>query len=115
MKQVKPFIKVIPFLMLGICFIAALLVHNKYYPVVYGYLSNTIGFSLITNVYFLYFIIRHRMCTYALVATIGLVILNLSDISKLFLNFDDSFYEMYIVVISGISLLITTAFFIKHL
>lgn len=102
-----------PFVMLAVCFVSSLISTLDFYPRMYEYLSQTVGCSVLTNIYFLYFISRHKMCAYSLVATIGLLALNLSDIAYAYHPFGE-LIKLYTIILSGFFLLLTTIFFIKY-
>lgn len=112
MKGIKPFIKLTPFLMLGICFFLSFMTKYEWYITAYYYLSQIIGFSIITNIYFLYFIQRSNMCAYSTVSTIGLLSLNVLDIINLIWPLTD-FYQYYSIGISGFFFILTIIYFIK--
>lgn len=114
MKGIKPFIRIMPFLILGICFLLSFLVYKPWYEKAYMYLSNVVGFSLFTNCFFLYFIVRNNMCAYSLVATIGLVCLNLLNILHIYIDIPN-FYKYYLTGVSGFFFLLTLIFFITHI
>lgn len=114
MKGIKPFVKAIPFIMLGACFIFSFLVHMPIYAKIYRYLANIVGFSIFTNCFFLYFIVRNNMCAYSFVATIGLVCLNLLNIINIYHPIEN-FYKYYLSGVSGFFFLLTSIFFLTQL
>ena len=111
MRETKPFIKMMPFIMLAICAAMCLFVHEPWYGKAYRILSQVIGFSIATNAYKLYFIRRHKMCNYSLVATIGLLSLNMLDLVNVVMPMPE-FYGIYNVVVTYFALVLTALFYI---
>lgn len=98
--------------MLGLCFFLSFMTKQWWYSTAYYYLSQIIGFSIVTNIYFLYFIVRNNMCAYSLVSTIGLILLNVLDIINLAYPLTD-YYQYYSIGISGIFIVLTIIFYLR--
>lgn len=112
MIGVKTIIKVVPFTMLAGCFLSYSILDPATYSKAYSYLSQTIGCSVLTNIYFLCVVERKQLCTYSLIATLGLLSLNIFDIVNLIRPFQ-GVYQLYLIQISGIFLCLTIISFIK--
>lgn len=98
--------------MLLVCFITYIIYDIHSYQIIYSYLSQTIGCSIFTNIYFLYFIYRNNMCAYTKVATYGLLALNLLDISALIFG-ESNFHQRYLIITSATFIVLTIIFYVR--
>jgi len=95
MKEIKPIIKFVPLVLLGVCCMLTAFTGFSWYNKLLVYLYQIIGFSIFTNVYFLYFSVRFRMCMYTKIAVIGLMALNVFDIINLIHPIGKELYLVY--------------------
>lgn len=96
--------------MLVLSGITGLMSHFDFYPEVYTYLSDLIGYSLLTNIV-MYRIYRTRKyCNSTRLAVVGLIIMNIVSIAGHFLEMYSPLYDTYIVVM----ILMVVGYFINE-
>ena len=112
MREIKPFVRLIPFIMIACCSVIYPFGYYHWFDTAIKYLSQIVGCSIITNIFFIYFIRRNNMCTYSLVATIGLLMLNILDIINLLIPFNNAYF-WYMGIVSIIFLFGSIVFMVK--
>ena len=111
----KNVIMLIPFVMLGVTTLTTLIKWIDSYSVIYNYLSQIIGYSILTNLFFLKFANYHRFCLYSKVSINCLLILNLLSVLSMALGIsDDVFYMMFDSVLVVCMMMISTIKFLKR-
>lgn len=111
----KKIIMLIPFIMLGVTMITTLIKWFESYSVIYNYLSQIIGYSILTNLFFLKFANYHRFCLYSKVSIWSLLILNLLAVLSMALGIsDDVFYMIFDSILVVCMMLISTIKFLKE-
>lgn len=111
MKEIKPFVKLIPFIMLGMSFFASLISETKIYATMYLILSDLFGYSIFTSVFFIYFSHRCNMCDYVRIASWSLLMLNVLNIfSPLIAN---KYHWAYDTISSFLLFSLATFYYIK--
>ena len=108
-----------PFYLLGICFalnsVVVISWHFNFFEVIVfyskisPYLSQILGFSLLTNIQFL---LSRTRCYYATTSIIGLMCLNLFDCLNLYYNFQE--YYFYSAILSFTLFTIALIYFIRE-
>lgn len=111
MKEIKPFIKLVPLLMLGACFALTFIARCTWYEQAYPFLSQIMGASIVTNLYFAYFIFRFKMCGYTKASIAGLLCLNIFDIINLIHPMRE-FYVIYNTIITYFFFIISLLFYV---
>lgn len=84
--------------MIGISGLAGLLSHFDFYPEIYFYLSDLVGYSILTNIVMCRVYISKRYCNSTRLAVYGLVFMNLTSIIGNFLEMYSPLYDTYILV-----------------
>lgn len=90
----KKVIMIIPFIMLGITTLTTLIKWIESYSLIYNYLSQIMGYSILTNLFFLKFAKYHRFCFYSVVSINCLLILNLLSILSMILGISENIFYM---------------------
>lgn len=88
-----------PFIMLAVSGIAGFFSHFDFYPEVYFYLSDLIGYSLLTNLVMCRIYKSKKYCNSTRLAVYGLMFLNVTSMLGNFLQIYSPLYDTYIVVI----------------
>lgn len=94
-KHTKRFITLVPFLMLLITLITTFIRLISGYSEIYLYLSQIMGYSILTNLYMLWNAIRNKYCDYSIVSISSLLLLNVSNIIAMAFGFENN--EFYIL------------------
>ena len=94
-KRMQKLITIIPFLMLLITLITSFMRIMEVYSVVYFYLSQIMGYSILTNVYMLWNAVKNKYCSYSVISIISLLLLNVSNLIAIMLGFENN--DIYII------------------
>ena len=84
--------------MIAISGITGLLSHFNFYHEIYFYLSDLVGYSILTNIVMCKIYISKRYCNSTKLAVYGLVFMNLTSIIGNLLNMYSPLYDTYIFV-----------------
>lgn len=90
----KKIIMLIPFVMLGVTTFTTLIKWFDTYSIIYNYFSQIIGYSILTNLFFLKFANYHRFCIYSKISINSLLILNFLSIFSMAFGVSNDFYYM---------------------
>lgn len=85
--------------MLAISGLAGLLSYFDFYPEVYFYLSDLVGYSILSNLVMCRLYASKRYCNSTKLAVMGLIVMNISSMIGNFLDIYSPLYDTYIVVI----------------
>lgn len=77
-----------PFMMLGVTLLTSLVRFSDNYYEIFNYLSQIIGYSILTGLVFLRHAIANRYCTYSLISIYSLLLLNTTNIVAIYLKID---------------------------
>lgn len=95
-KLFKKIIVLAPFIMLFITMVTTFTRLFSGYSDVYNYLSQIIGYSILTNIYMVSNAIRNRYCDYSLISIFSLLLLNVSNVLAMSLNLlNNDFYVFF--------------------
>ena len=94
-KRMQKLITIIPFLMLLITLITSFMRIMEVYSVIYFYLSQIMGYSILTNVYMLWNAVKNKYCSYSVISIISLLLLNVSNLIAIMLGFENN--DIYII------------------
>lgn len=108
-RQTYSLIITIPTIQLGVNFALFFITWAQWYDITYAYFSQLTGFSLIVCLYYWYMVKLSGSCSGALLSVYTLVLLNIFNIIHLFTDF--GYYTMYGLVITGVGLLLSLAFY----
>lgn len=102
MKSLKAVIKFMPFLMLIGDGISILLVHEEWFPKYVLYFSDTLGHSIFTGLFMLFFAYRFRFCLYTKLTIYSLLAFNIVNFIDSLVPLKDYMIYMTIIVLYGI-------------
>ena len=105
-KTLGKFIGVIPFVMLGVTLLCAICSNFDFYSDIFIYLPDVLGYSILTNIVFLYHFSFNKYCNVTRSAVWGLLVMNLVSIATKNTEYYSSLYDIYIVSAVLISMLI---------
>lgn len=92
----KSVVMIAPFIMLGVTALATIFRAFGWYSDVYLYLSQIMGYSILTNLFFLSYGAKHKFCSYSLISILSLLFLNVSNIiAMLFGLVGSKFYVVF--------------------
>ena len=109
-RQTYKVIIAIPTVQLAVSFVLFFITWFDWYDITYGYFSQISGFSLMMGLYMWYMAKLSGSCTAALLSIYTLILLNILNIIHLFTPL--GYYTAYGLVITGVGLLFSIAFFI---
>lgn len=75
-KLLTKTVNIAPFIMIIISGLSAYLWHQEYYPEIYKYLGDSMGYSILTNLVFLKYYQRKAYCNPTKIAVYGLLLMN---------------------------------------
>lgn len=114
-RRMQRLITIMPFLMLLITLITSFMRLMEVYSVIYFYLSQIIGYSILTNIYMLWNAVKNKYCSYSVISIISLLLLNVTNLIAIIFGFENNyFYVIFDAVL--ITYLFQMAFvkFLKH-
>ena len=120
MKKKEIDIKIVasaPIIMLGVTAIISILSALEIYPIVIKYLSDMLGYSILTNYVMLFYAKRFRYCIANKSALYTLITLNIVNILYELLGVDYYFYSQlfnYIALSIGLLLTIVLTYILKN-
>lgn len=96
----------IPFLMLGVTLLSAVLSHFDFYVPLEVYLSDLVGYSVLTNLFMLAVYHNSRYCLSTILSVYALLLMNIINMVLHGANLYSQIYDFYITVL--ISLVVFT-------
>lgn len=109
-KQTYKFIITIPTIQLAVNFVLFFVSWANWYVIAYSFFAEITGFSLLTGLYYWYMAKLSGSCMAALLSIYTLILLNIFNIIHLITPL--GYYTAYGVVITGIGLFFSIAFFL---
>tara|TARA_R110002020_G_scaffold334555_4_gene549835 strand:+ start:9816 stop:10145 length:330 start_codon:yes stop_codon:yes gene_type:complete len=101
-------ITAIPFLMLFVTAISGYCSSIDYYNVVFKYLGDIIGYSIVTNIVFMFLYFRKSFCLQTKIAVCGLLFMNVLSIFFSYNNIlYNGLYDFWITLILLVIILIS--------
>lgn len=94
MKQIREYI---PFILLGLNLIFSILFYFEIYSVTYDYIGDTIGYSILTDLFMFSVYMNKRYCTSTKIAVVGLFLLNVISMLCKTADLDPFVYDIYII------------------
>lgn len=88
-----------PFIMLVLSGLSGLSYHFDFYPEVYFYLSDLVGYSVLSNLVMCRVYTSRKYCNSTRIAVLGLLFMNVTSMLGNFLDIYSPLYDTYIVVI----------------
>ena len=110
-KYVEPFVSVLPFVMLGITLATAIASSMDFYTKVFKYLPDSIGYSIATNIVFLYHYSFNKYCNPTRVAVIGLLLMNVVSLATKGTEYYNTLHDIYI---GGAVMLVLIVLYVKR-
>jgi len=96
----KDIITIIPFVMVGMSGISGYLSSKEIYLRIFKYLPDSIGYSLLTGLVFMYFYFRKSFCLPVKFAVSSLVFMNVVSIVFKTLDYNYNYmYDFYITIV----------------
>ncbi len=109
-KWTLNFIMLVPFIMLLVSAVSCYFPDsNKLFIIT----SNLFGFSIITNLYFLFYAYKHRFCTYSKISIYTLILLNILNITHIVFDLG-TLYHLYDQIIAFTGIVLAGIFAIKE-
>lgn len=110
-KWTLNFIMLTPFILLLISSISCFLPNSL---TLFTGLSNVFGFSIITNLYFLFYAHKHKFCMYSKISIYTLILLNILNITNLIFDLG-TLYNLYDQIIAFAGIVLASIFAIKEI
>ena len=85
--------------MLAISAICALCSYFSFYPSIFRYLPDLVGYSIITNLFMISVYMNKRYCDATKVCVLGLIALNMFSLISYGFEFYAPVYDLYIITI----------------
>lgn len=95
-------ISVIPFIMLGVTAICGYMSSLDIYHKWFNYLSDILGYSILTNIVFMFLYFRKSFCPSVKFAVIGLMVMNIVSMLTLNTEYYNSLNDIWITLIVGV-------------
>jgi len=105
-KLLNKVISIIPFIMLGMTLICAISSYFDFYIDLFMYLPDLLGYSILTNMVFLYHFSFNKYCNVTRAAVWGLLVMNLVSIFTMNTDYYSSLYDLYIISASIFTMII---------
>ena len=100
----------IPFIILGLTFLSAVLSHFDFYDVISMYLGDLFGYSIATNLFMLSVYFNNRYCLEIKITVVALMLMNVLNIISHGFNFYSFIYDFWVTtLITLITLLLILA------
>jgi len=103
----KWFASIAPFVMLGATVFCAIFSGFEFYKLIIDYLSNIVGYSIYTNLVFLYHYNFNKYCNVTRAAVWGLLVMNVVSIATQ----NSEYYNIYNDIYIGLIVLIVMIIF----
>jgi hypothetical protein len=103
----KWFVGIAPFVMIGATVFCAIFSSYNFYKLIIGYLSNIVGYSIYTNLVFLYHYNFNKYCNVTRAAVWGLLVMNVVSI----VTQNSEYYNIYNDLYIGLVVLIVMIIF----
>ena len=105
-KILSKIVGVTPFIMLGATFIFSFCSYLDFYTELFVYLPDILGYSILTNLVFLYHFSFNKYCNVTRSAIWGLLVMNIVSIATKNTEYYNVLYDIYIVAVTIITMII---------
>lgn len=109
----KKMVTYAPFIMLGLTLLTVLIRFSDSYYEIFDYLSQIMGYSILSGLVFLRYAISNRYCAYSLISIYSLLLLNITNIVAIYLKIDGA--QGYIVWDTILTLCLFSLAFYKYI
>ena len=105
-KKLSKIVGFTPFIMLGVTLLSSICYQFDFYSKIFTYLPDILGYSIFTNVVFLYHFSFNKYCNPTRAAVWGLLVMNVVSISTKNTEYYSSLYDIYIISATIITMMI---------
>ena len=95
-KTISNIIKVIPFIMIGVTLMCSICSNFNFYSDLFVYLPDILGYSVLTNLVFLYHFSFNKYCNVTRAAVWGLLLMNVVSIATKNTEYYSNLHDIYI-------------------